>query len=227
MKFSKSCFVLLLAGATVAGLPATYAQSNNNRGVIVVPRAPIPDGSNASRAPYLANRPHNDGTAANGQAVDQDIPPNTPSTQEPTPAAPRVAVGDGRAGPPALTPTGRPTTGLGSIIEPAKMSAALRASAADRVQVVGDIETRLKAVDNAYASLSATDASMSEAGRAQFRTAADNFEAREKELRGTLTAVRRTGDRSDEAWGRLATEFDAFAAAAAQLDTLSGITPAQ
>ena len=116
MKSHRLSAILTVGALACAGLPLTHAQSA--RPVVITPPA-VQNGSNWSRAPFLAQRQFDDVKGPDGQAIDQTVPPNSSATNlepavpvaattyvAPAPAATTVVAVPAD---PALTPTGRPT----------------------------------------------------------------------------------------------------------------------
>lgn len=216
------------------------AQSDS-RQPIVIPRPAVPDGSNASRAPFPAKRQMDDIQRPNGEAIDRELPPNTPASEEPLnppvrvaifqsqPAAQPVEIAPSFGNEPALAMTGRPSAGVAVSLEAARIAPALRAQPmAGRETLLRDIEARVKAAEKSRHDFRATTQEMNPDAREQFRTASDAMESREKALRKSLRAAEKANDAEWEgARTQLAADYEAFAAAAAQLDAVTGMPAVQ
>jgi hypothetical protein len=225
MKYHNVRFVLLIGGLT-AGLFAQTAQTT-----IITPPA-VKDGSNQSRAPFPSQRKYDDVKAPDGQAIDKNIAPNTDATN-PEPFAPppaRVAILQPRTpAEPALAMTGRPTIGLATSLDAARLAPTIRAeSMTSRDQLLTDIESRLTASDKAMRSFEQSTREMSAENRAAFKTAADDVKAKEKAVRKDLKAARKANDRDwESARAALAADYEAYAEAAGRVDAAAGIPPVQ
>lgn len=238
MKFVNSRSIALLISAVAgAGLYTASAQEQQaTRPVFVVPRAQVQDGSNASRAPFPARRQNDDVTAPNGQALELNLPPNTPATQPPAPAAPTVAVLqrdgaidgttiNGTIGEPALSMTGRPSVGVAVGLEPTKVGNSIRTQSIDgRDALLKDIETRIQASSTAAAAFGSSQTEMAASGREQYKTASADLEAKATALRNSVNAARQA---SAEQWNsarmQLAADYDAYVTSARAIDTAAGL----
>ena len=227
-------YTRLIVGAGMLALvasPVTFAETHNRASapVIITPPA-VPDGSNFSRAPFPAARPQNDVTPPNGEAFDQSMPPNTPSTNpDPiAPPAPTVAVLQPRVAP-GLMPTGRPSTGAAYALDATHLEPTIRSSSFEsRDNLVDNIRVRMRESDTAMREFRRTESEMSTEGRTQFQTAADDVKVKEKALQKSLRSAERASSANwDAAREQLAADYDAYAAALARVDTLAGIAPAQ
>lgn len=224
---------LLLAAVAIPAFSPAFAQTAENRKPIVISSPAIPNGSAASRAPMLAQRPFDDAKRPDGQAVDLDRPPNTPATdQEPGQLPePRVAILQRTPAPalgadPGLMPTGRSTVTVATAVDSATVLPTIRAGTFEtRTQLVADVENRLKNADHAMASLRNSSAQMSAAGRAEFKAAEDDVKAREKALRKSVRAARNASATEwESARMQLAADYEAYATALAHLDATTGAT---
>ncbi len=222
---------LALGAATLAAVPFVRAQTNaGSRNPIVITMPAIPDGSNRSRAPFPAERRFDDVQRPNGQAVDLNVPPNTPATDpEPRPIPPpRVAILQRTPAPtavqPGLLPTGRTVVGLAPSLDADRIGTALRSADENaRASLFADIERRMTGVRSGLDSLRLTSSQMSDAGRSRFTAAESELAAREKDLRESLQAARSaTGAAWESARARVAEDFAAYAAAAGRVDAVSG-----
>lgn len=226
MKFSPRA-VLFIVGALAGGALSAVAQQSTRDDITVIPRPRVSDGSNASRAPFPAERRFDDVKAPDGAAVDQDLPPNTPAT-EPTEAPPvTVAIlqSEAPAADATLSMTGRPTVGVSASLEANRIAAAIRAQPdTAREQLFTDIDTRLAASATALRGFRDSTREMSAANRDQFEAAADDLKAKEKALKKSLNVARKADAQNwQAARAQLAADYEAYAAAAARLDALAGI----
>jgi hypothetical protein len=114
MKYPHSSLTILAFAAVTVGFTTASAQTPLNRPtqkpIVMTPPAQH-DGSNWSRAPLPAQRQYDDMKGPDGKAID-DLPPNTPATNnEPPVPAPTVAIFQPAPAPfgaePGLLPTGR------------------------------------------------------------------------------------------------------------------------
>lgn len=228
MKLSPRTFVLL-TGTLLSGMLSVTAQQENPR-LTVIPRPTVSDGSNASRAPFPADRPFDDTKAPDGQAVDQELPPNTPATEPPAPPPPTVAIfqADRPASEATLSMTGRPTVGIATSLDAPRVTTTIRGqSDTARDQLIADIETRLDASQTALRGFRSSTREMSAESRDQFEAAADDLKAKEKALKKSLKAARKADAQEwNNARTQLAADYEAYAAAAARIDALAGIAPA-
>lgn len=231
MKNTRFCLSLLVTFGTL-GLANASAQ-DPARKPQVIPLPAVNDGSNASRAPFPAARPFNDATPPDGDAIDRQLPPNTPAT-DPAPhalPAPAVAVlqdpADAVPGEPALMPTGRPTMAVATSLDADRLAPAIRSVSPDaRAPVIADVSARVEATEDTLRAMRASADEMSPAGHAQFVSAHDEVRAAERRLRSSLRATNRAADHQFEAArAELAANFDAYAAAVGRVDAVAGLTP--
>lgn len=233
MKYPNTCFAMLaLLSAAPAGIATVSAQTASSRDPIVITPPAVPNGSNWNRAPFPAARQRDDVRPPDGQAVDQNLPPNTPATDpEPHPLPePTVAILQPQAGPaadPALLPTGRPTVGVAASLNAAQTAAAIQASAFEaREQLADDIEARMRAANTALASMRSSAREMNADARSQFRAADDEIKQAERAVRDSLRAARRaTTAEWESARTRVASAFQAYADAVSRLDASAGLAP--
>ena len=232
MKHSNSRLALAALGAVALTSlsPTLFAQSR--KPIVVTPPA-VNDGSNASRAPFLAARPADDAKRPDGESVDKNVPPNTPATDtEPNvlpdarvailqPARPAAIVGD-----PGLLPTGR--VAVTTSLESTTVVPAIRAGMHEgRDTLVADIETRVNAGDAAVSAMRRTERDMSAEGRAAFKAVDDEVKARAKALWKSIRAAKTaTAAEWDAARAQLAADYEAYATAMARIDATAGIAPA-
>jgi hypothetical protein len=225
--------LLALTGAAFVIAPTVSAETHKPAGspVVITPAA-IPNGSNWSRAPFLAARPQNDATPPNGEAFDQNVPPNTPSTT-PEPFAPppaTVAILQPRVQPgvePGLMPTGRPTSAASAALADAQMQPAIRnATFESRAQLIDDLRSRLRQSEATVREFRRSESQMSASGRSQFDALSSEEKTRRKALEHSLRAA---ADASSADWeqarAQLASDYDAYAGALASLDAAVGVTP--
>src|SRR5436305_3006422 len=140
MNLVRSRLVLLLTGASALGGFSNAFAEHATRAPVVIQRPLVNDGSNAARAPFPAQRPRDDVKPADGQAIDPDVPPNTPATDIPKPPPPTVAVAQ-RNRAPALTPTG-PTT-LAASVDAFRVTPGIRGMAIDsRETMLNELQNR-------------------------------------------------------------------------------------
>ncbi len=228
MKFVNSRSLLAVIGLISAA--GVYAQPASK--VYVVPRAPIQDGSNASRAPFPAHRLNDDVKAPNGQALDQDLPPNTPATEPLPPPPPTVAILQ-RTSPsinePTLAMTGRPTTGVTATLAPQQVAAAINGQDfSTREKLIDDIEVRVRSSEGVVRGFRDTELEMSPEARASFDAKAKDLEVKLNALRASSRAARAA---SDSEWAaartQLAADYQAYVTTAASIDAAAGLPPAQ
>ena len=247
MKHSHTPLVSFLTiGAIIAaGLSPAYAQNSRNsdpnaRPLVLTPPA-VQNGSTASRAPFPAARVFDDIKAPDGKAID-DLPPNTPATnnepplrpaplailQPTTPAFPAgtmIAVITPEQG---LTPTGRPTVSVTTAMDPGMFVPKIHATTVStRGQLIADIEQQLKNSEAAMASVRGTSSQMSVDGRNAFSAAASGVKGKADALRKSINDARSATDAN---WGRarseLASSYEAYTAELARVDAALGATPA-
>lgn len=231
MKYTITGLVAFTGAAMLALSPALRAETHKRASapVIITPPA-IHDGSNWSRAPFLAQRHQNDATPPNGEAFDQDVPPNTPSTTPAPlpPPEPTVAVLQPRVEP-GLMPTGRPTTGAAAAVDSGRVSPMIRnASFAARDDIVDNVRIRMRQSEAAVNEFARSESEMSTEGRGQFGTLRDEVKARRNALeKSTRAAANASASDWDSARAQLANDYDAYAAALAQMDAAVGVRSVQ
>lgn len=234
MKYPNTCFAFLaLAVAVPAGVTTASAQVAGSRDPIVITPPAVPNGSNSSRAPFVAERRFDDVKPADGQAIDQDVPPNTPATDpEPNPLpTPTVAIFQPAPTPfadPGLLPTGRPTAGVATSLNATQTAATIRAGVFEsREQMLADVEARINVADTAMRGMRSSVRQMSAEGRTQFRAAEDQVKQTERALRNSIKAARKASATEwESARAQLASAFEAYAAALAHVDAVAGVAPA-
>jgi hypothetical protein len=209
----------LLASALALGGISSALAEHATRSPVVIQRPLVNDGSVAARAPFPAERPRNDAKPADGQAVDPDLPPNTPATEPPKPPPPVVAVGQ-RASEPALAPTGPTTLAIG--VDAVRVSPGIRAMTFEaRDTMLSDLSTR---IDNTIRAVNADrdiQRDMTAQTRDQFKDAIEQVELKERALRKSLKAARKADATEwDAARTQLASDYDMFAAAAQTFDNV-------
>lgn len=228
MKYPKTCLAVLALSATALSFAQTLS------------RPAKPDGSNASRAPFPAERPFDDVKPADGEAVDQGVPPNTPATAPAPAPAPAIAVfgpapeasasasvatSTPAASAETLSPTGRSTVAVATSLESTRIVPSIRsATHASRDQVITDIEARLSAADKSLGSVRSSSSEMSATGRTQFKAAEDAAKEKEKALRDSIRAARNASSAEwESARSKLAADYEAYVAAVGSLDASAGL----
>jgi hypothetical protein len=220
--------LIAFTGLGLALIPTLSAGTHKRaRAPVVITRPAIPDGSNFSRAPFPAARQQNDVTPPNGEAFDQNMAPNTPSTTpEPMPApAPVVAVLQPRVAP-GLMPTGRPVAASAGLVQvtPVVQNATFQT----RDDVIDRVRVGMRQGDTAVREYKRTESEMSAQGRTQFEAARNEVKAREKALdRSLRTAANASASGWDSARAQLAADYQAYVQSLARLDQLVGVTPAR
>jgi hypothetical protein len=217
MKSISPRFASLLAGALALGGICPAFAENKTRAPVVIQRPLVNDGSIASRTPFLSERPFNDAKPADGQAIDPDLPPNTPSTSVPKPPT-TVAVG--RRSEPALTPTG-PTT-LAVATDAVRVSPGIRQlSYESRDAMLDELSTR---IDNTIKAMNADrdiQRDMTAVTRDQFKDAIEQVELKERALRKSIKDARKAdASQWESARAEIAANYDMFAAAAQTFDNV-------
>ena len=231
MYYSKTRLVLVVGAALIAATPATFAQTQKRASspTVITPPA-VQDGSNRARAPFIAERRQDDVTPPNGQAIDQDVPPNTPSTSpEPfAPPAATVAIMQPAVDPGTL-PTGLPTVGAAASLDAARVGTTIQsASFETRDELVDNVRMRMRQSEDALSSFRRSRSQMSAEGRTQFDAAVDAVQAAEKNLDKSIRAASRASSATwEQARAQLAADYDAYAAALARIDASAGIAPAR
>lgn len=230
MKYTITAFALLGVGSLAFGPALSAGTPKSPSAPVVITRPAIPDGSNFSRAPFPASRPQNDVTPPNGEAIDLNVPPNTPATT-PEPYAPppaAIAILQPRTNvEPGLMPTGRPTTGAAVALDATRVEPSIRvATFENRSEVLGGLRNRLQQTKTTLAEFRRTENEMSAEGRTQFKSAMDEVKSREKALDKSLRAAERASSSEwDAARAQLVADYDAYAAAVARIDAAAGIAP--
>lgn len=231
MKYSITGLALLAGAISGVAVSPVFAASRKpaSAPVVITPPA-VPNGSNLSRAPFPAARPQNDVTPPNGEAFDQNVPPNTPSTT-PDPEAPppaRVAILQPRIAP-GLMPTGRPTTSAAVALDATRIEPSIRATSFEsRDELLDSLKSRVRQTEATVTSFRRTEGEMSTEGRAQFQSAADDVKAREKALQKSIRAAQHASAANWEAArAQLVADYDAYATAVARLDSAVGVAPAR
>jgi hypothetical protein len=235
MKYPNSRLAFAALGAVALTSFSTTLFAQSRKPIVVTPPA-INDGSNASRAPFIAARPADDVKRPDGQPIDQNVPPNTPATDTEPNAIPeaRVAIMQparpaGIMADPGLLPTGRSNVSVATSLESTTFVPTIRAGMHEsRDQLVTDIESRVKTSGSAMASIRRTSNQMSAEGRAAFTAAEDEVKDREKALKKSIKAARKASATEWEAArAQLAADYEAYATALARIDAAAGVAPAQ
>ncbi len=233
MKYSHSRLVTSLTiGALFAtGLSNAFAQSRPT----VITRPAVQDGSNWSRAPFPAARQFDDVKAPDAKPIDE-VGANSPVANiEPATPAARVAIMQPAVTPsptviaadPGLLPTGRSTVSAANSIQVTTFAPTIRmATLGSRESVLTDIEARVKTSDSAMDSFRSSAAQMSTDGRRTFKAADDQVKEKAAALKKSIRAARKANDAEwDNARAQLAADYEAYAAALAQVDLAAGVAP--
>ncbi len=221
MKFANPRLVHVLLGALALGGISSALAANATRAPIILTPPAIPDGSNASRAPFPAKRPLDDVKPMDGQSIDPDVPPNTPATDIPAPPPPRVAVLQRPASTePTLLPTGRVNTTAAAAADGARIVPGLRVMAFEsRDTMLAEVDARVDATGAQINANRDIMRDLSAEPRERFKDAATVVEERERALRHSIKEARKADAAGWEAArAQLANDYDAFAAAAANFD---------
>jgi len=223
--------LLAFTGATLAVLSTANAETHKRASApLVITPAAVPNGSNWSRAPFPAARPQNDVTPANGEAFDEDVPPNTPSTTPAplAPSAPVVAIMQPRTEP-GLMPTGRAGIAASASLDNRQVQPMIRNASFDsRDQLVDTVRVRVGQADDAVTQFRHSENEMSTSGRSQFDALKSDVKAAHKQLeRSIRNAANASSDNWDAARAQLATDYDAYAAAVSRMDAAVGLQPAR
>ncbi len=229
MNYSITRLVMTAATLAIASAPAAVAETHKRASapVIITPPA-VPDGSNASRAPFPAARWQNDVVPPSGEAFPQNMPPNTPSTT-PAPIAPpvaTVAILQPKVAP-GLMPTGHPTVGAAAALAPAQMENGIRnAPFESRDDLIDGIRVRMRSSETTMVEFRHSESEMSPEGRSQFDALKDQVKERQDALEKSIrTAGRASSADWDQARAQLASDYDAYAVALSQVDAAVGVAP--
>ena len=68
-----------ISAAAISSFATAFAQTESRKPIVITAPA-VKDGSNSSRAPFVAARQFDDVKSPDGQSIDQNVPPNTPAT---------------------------------------------------------------------------------------------------------------------------------------------------
>ncbi len=231
MKYTISALFAVSTMAALVTAPTSFAGTHKRASAPVVIQMPaIPDGSNWSRAPFPSERPQNDVTPPNGEAFDQNIPPNTPATTpEPfAPPPPAVAIFRPRVAPSEM-PTGREAVSASVGLDAAQLVPSIRNSSyGTRDDLVDSLRVRVRRSEESVAAFARTESEMSEQGRSQFQALRADVKARDKALERSLrAAVDASAAGWDSARAQLAADYDAYAAAVARMDAAVVVPPAR
>ena len=225
MKYPKTrCMSWLIAvGVLTAGANAVGAD----------PKSPPAQANNESRTPSETQGP-------NAQARDP-APASTPATEnrrplaapsnvrvrvERIPAGQNVAQAQAKADPErALTPTGRAQATIAASLDSENFAPTLRAAtASSRGKLIGDVESRIASAEKALDAVESSSAEMSESGRQQFKAASDFAKRKGQALRKSVLAARNASeDDWESARAQLGADYHAYAAALAQIDSVTGL----
>lgn len=221
--------ILALTGLTAVALFPAYAGTPKRaESPVVVSPAAVPNGSSWSRAPFPAARPQNDVTPPNGEAFDQDLPPNTPATT-PAPEAPPpapIAIFQPDVDPGTL-PTGRATVAASTSLDAARVDPMLRSAMFEnRDSVIDDIEGRVDRTERAIRNMNRSENQMSATGRDQFIALRDEVKSRQRAVEQSIRAAERASAANwENARLQLAADYAAYANAVARLDAAAGVAP--
>jgi hypothetical protein len=231
MNYSTTRIILLAGAALLATAPTSFAQTHKRASapVVITPPA-VPDGSNRSRAPFPAARRENDVTPPNGEAFDQNVPPNTPSTTpDPVPPpAPTVAILQPKVAP-GLMPTGHPTTSAAMTLDATHLAPTIQSTSFEsRDDLIDNVRVRVRQSNETISEFRRSRSEMSSEGRSQFDAAADEVKSAEKTLEKSIRRAERASSTDwEQARAQLASDYQAYAAALARVDAAAGIAPAQ
>jgi hypothetical protein len=127
-----------------------------------------------------------------------------------------------------LTPTGRTATAVTSSLDSVKIAPTIRATTlTSREPVILDIESRIASTDTAMASYNASMSEMNDESRKQFKMVASEVKERGKALKKSLQNARTATEQDwDRARSQLASDYEAYAAALARVDAVTGVAPA-
>jgi hypothetical protein len=141
-----------------------------------------------------------------------------------TPAPAPAAVITSTEPSPTLTPTGRSTVAVATPLEVTTFAPTIRsATMANRDQMLSDIESRVKASEQALSSMHSTMSQMSEDGRKAFNSASDEVKAKAKALRATLKKARNASEQEwDSLRTQLASDYEAYATSVGRVDVSTG-----
>lgn len=229
-KFRCPTYVVLCAGLAAAGLPSVFADSKGNGSRENSLPAPTPpgmkDGGGESRAPVPplpSGRPFDETKRAVGQSID-DVRANIPAAPGPPAPPSNVRIKVESITPPGSLPTGRGNALLAAPLDVPNFAPSVRATpVAMRARVVADVEARIHAAESALGSMEKSEPEMSAAGRAQFKSAAEDAKAKAKALRKSAQAARKANEQEwESARARLAADYEAYAASLARIDQLDG-----
>lgn len=231
MNYSTTKLVMFAAAAALAGSSAATAETHKRASapIVITPPA-VPDGGNFSRAPFPAARWQNDVTPPDGQAIQQDMPPNTPSTTPAPvpPPVPTVAILQPKTEP-GLMPTGHATVSASAEMAPAQVETGIRNASFDsRDDLIDGIRLRMRNAETTMVDFRRTEKDMSPQGRSQFDTLKDTVKERQKALEHSIRAAERASSADwDQARAQLASDYQAYVTALAQVDAAVGVAPAR
>ncbi|PTX91762.1 hypothetical protein [Opitutus sp. ER46] len=230
MKNTLVTLLLTSAAGSLALAPTLSAGTPKRASAPVVIAIPaVPDGSNYSRAPFLAFRPQDDALPPNGQAFDETVPPNTPaSTPAPFAAPPPAFAILQPTVAPGLLPTGRPVIAAAATLDAPQVQTLIQNTAGTRRdEVIDSVRVRVRESQVAMREYRRSRGEMSPEGRAAFDAADAEARAREKSLEKSLRSAGRGAEQNwDEKRSQVAAEYQAYVAAVARIDALAGNAPA-
>ena len=234
---------LLTAGGNAVGADPKGPPTQANNPPVITPPS-VKAGNHESRAPFPAARQFEETQGPSAQAREQ-APVSTPATeQRKPPAAPsnvRVRVERGPArenvaqaqakaeAERTLTPTGRPQAAIAASLDSQNFAPTLRAAtASSRGKLIGEVESRIASAETALNAAEKSSAEMSESGRKQFKSASDFAKRKAEALRKSIHAARNASEDDWEgARAQLGADYHAYAAALAQIDSVTGVAPAR
>lgn len=230
MKYSTTRLVILAGVAAAAAMPALFAGTPNRASapLEITPPA-VPDGSNFSRAPFPAWRPQNDVMPPDGQAFNEGVPPNTPSTN-PHPVAPplpTLAVLQPKVSP-GLMPTGLPGTSAAAPLDATRLAPAIRQTPYhSRDGLIDNLRVRERASHAALLDFRRTEPQMSAEGRTKFDELWGTVQTQRRQLK---RSIQRAANASEADWpadrDQLSSDYATYGQAVAQVDAAVGLPPA-
>jgi hypothetical protein len=223
---------LLSAGGSAGAADPKSPPAEGNKPTVITPPA-VRDGANESRDSFPSARQFDDtkGPSAQARAQAPATTPATDRTKKPTAPPSNVRIHVQRIpGPdtePALTPTGRNQAPLAATLDSQNFAPTLRsATAASRGKLIGDVESRIASAETGLDALEKSAAEMNEHGRKQFKAASDSAKRKAQALRKSIHAARSASENEwESARAQLGADYHAYAAALAQIDSATGVSP--
>ena len=228
IRFTTSLFMgaLVVTGLSIASAQSTPAKPDTNKPTVVTPPA-VRDGSTEIRAPFPSARQFDDAKGPNVNAL-ENAPTSTPATDLAPPAPPsnvKITVEKPARADPGLLPTGRTNVSIAASLG-SETFTLRNTTIATRDRIFTDLESRMTSAENTLSSLDKTASEMSAEGRKQFKTASDDVKEKAKALKKSVQAARKAGGQEwNEARAQLASDYEAYAAALASIDTARGLPP--